>query len=76
MAIFSFTVKKLKSRMPMGLPRSNPKNTPKNTGLETMARTSPPRKLTSALVSANRGSTAKYTHGYSICSKRVAGGTT
>ena len=41
-----------------------------------MAPKSPPMKLTSAFVSANSGKTPKYTQGYSLCSRRVAGGTT
>ena len=49
---------------------------PKNTGEANSDPTSMPAKLTSALVRANSGKMPKYTHGYSLCSRRVAGGTT
>ena len=64
------------SMMPRGLPTKRPKKMPKNTGEANSDPTSIPAKLTSALVRANSGKMPKYTHGYSLCSKRVAGGTT
>ena len=71
-----FTMMKLMSMMPSGLPSSRPSMTPYSTGSASMAPTSMPMKLTSAFVNANSGRMPKYTHGYSLCSRRVAGGTT
>ena len=76
LANLSFTTRKLMSMMPSGLPTRRPKKMPKNTGEANSDPTSMPAKLTSALVRANSGRMPKYTHGYSLCSRRVAGGTT
>ena len=75
-AILVLITRKLNSKIPKGLPSNRPKNTPKNTGLATSSPNELPSSETSALVSANSGRIKKYTHGYNVCSSRVAGGTT
>ena len=70
------TIAKLISMMPSGLTTNRPSMTPYSTGSVSMEPMSIPVKLTSALVKANKGRMPKYTHGYSLCSRRVAGGTT
>ena len=66
---------KLNNMMPMGLPSTRPQNTPSTTGKDVTVAKSRPVTATSALVSANSGRMRKYTHGYNLCSRRVAGGT-
>ena len=57
--ILSFTIKKLKRKIPMGLPKIRPAKTPRNTGSVTMAPKLVPPSATSAFVRANSGKTAK-----------------